>query len=118
MIDQSKKLDEGAMSGKPVVVPLKPDKLTGSERRQALESVKLIKEKRNGIIKGITCANGSKKKRYLKEGESMALPTVLLEVLFQTLAINACKGREIDTSDVPGAYFMRICKRVKRFYLN
>ena len=48
----------------------------------------------------------------------MALPTVLLEVLFQTLAINACKGREIDTSDVPGAYFMRICKRVKRFYLN
>ena len=92
------------MSGKPVVIPLNPDELTDSERRQALESVKLIKEKRNGIIKGITCANGSKKKRYLKEGEILASPTVSIEVLFTTLVIGAYERMEVAAFDVPGVY--------------
>ena len=55
------------MPGKPVVVPLNPDELTGAEIRQALKSVDLIKEERSVIIKGITCANGIKQRIYLKE---------------------------------------------------
>ena len=43
MIKLFKKLDEGAMPGNPVVIPLNPDEITDSERRQALEVVKLIK---------------------------------------------------------------------------
>ena len=45
-----------------MAIPLNTDKLTDAEMNQALEAVNLIKEKRNGIIKGRTCANGSKKK--------------------------------------------------------
>ena len=54
------------MIGKPVVIPLNPDELIYEGRRQAIDSVNLIKEKINGIIKGRTCANGSKQKRYFK----------------------------------------------------
>ena len=55
------------MIGKTLVIPLNLDELTYAGRRQAIESVNLIKEKRKGIIKGRTCANWSNKKRYLKE---------------------------------------------------
>ena len=52
-----------------------------------------MKEKRNGINKGRTCSNGSKKKRYLKEGFSMSSLTVSLEFLFATLMTDGYKGR-------------------------
>ena len=56
------------MLGNPVVIPLNPYELTDAESRQSLEAVNIIKEKINGIIKGITCTNGSKQNIYLKEG--------------------------------------------------
>ena len=87
----------------PVIIILNPDELTNSERRQALESVNLIKYKINWIIKGRTCANGRKKKMYLKEEESVASTMVSLECLFTTLVIDAYEGREVPTFDVPGA---------------
>ena len=43
MIKQFKQLDEGSMSGKPVVIPLNTDELTYTETRQALEAINLIK---------------------------------------------------------------------------
>ena len=45
-----------------MVIPLNPEELIDEEMRQALEYVKLIKEKRNGIIRGRTFTNESKKK--------------------------------------------------------
>ena len=47
---------------------------------------------KNGIIKGMTCANRSKQNRYLKEEENVASPMVFLEGLFTTLMIDAYKG--------------------------
>ena len=55
-----KQLDSGPMKGKPVVTPMNPDLLTKEEKAQALEAVNLIKEKRDGMLKGRTCANGKK----------------------------------------------------------
>jgi len=72
--------------------------------KHTLEAVNLIQEKRSGKIKGRTCADRSKQKRYLKEGESIASPTVSLEALMATLVIDAYEGRDIVTFDVPGAY--------------
>ena len=71
-----------------VVIPLDPDELTDAERVKSLEAVSLVKEKINGVMKVITCKNGSKKKGYLKEGGSLASPTVSLEGLFTTLVID------------------------------
>ena len=61
--------------------------------RQALEAMNLTKEKINGIIKEITCANGINQKIHLKEGESATSPTVSLEALVTMLVIDAYEGK-------------------------
>ena len=55
-----KQLDEGAVPGKPAVRPIDPNTLTSDEKRKALSAVNLIKEKRDGKLKGRTCADGRK----------------------------------------------------------
>ena len=55
-------------------------------------------------IKGRTCADGSKQKCYLKEGESVSYTIVSLEALFCTLIIDTNEGRDVATFNVPGAY--------------
>ena len=66
--------------------------------------MKIIKQKRDGKIKGITCVYGRKKKRYLGKDESVASPTVSLEYLFTMLVIDAYEERGISTFYIPGAY--------------
>ena len=104
MIKEYTQLNEGAVPGKPVVAPVDASSLTNLEKSQALQAVNLIKEKYNGDLKGKTCADGSKQRKYLKQDESMASPTAGLESLFATLLIDAYEGRDIGTYDVPGAY--------------
>ena len=58
LFKELKQLDYGVMKGKPVVVPTDPDILSPNDKKQALEAINLIKEKRDGTIKGRTCANG------------------------------------------------------------
>ena len=55
-------MDDGPMPGKPEVAIFIPDGITPLNRKKTLEAVNLIKEKRCGNIKGITCANGEKLK--------------------------------------------------------
>ena len=59
MFKEYEQLDKGPMPGKPVFEPINYNDLTQEERKQALEAVNLIKEKRCGTIKGRTCTNGS-----------------------------------------------------------
>ena len=47
------------MEGKTVVTPIDHYTLSYKEKRKALESVNLIKENSNRIIKGRTCADVS-----------------------------------------------------------
>ena len=56
------------------------------------------------MIKGRSCVDGSKQRKYLKKGESMASLTAFLESLLVSLVIDAYKGRDINSYDVPGAY--------------
>ena len=64
----------------------------------------LIKEKWGGVLKGRSCVDGSKQRRYLKQDETVASPTASLESLFASLLIDAHEGRDVATYDVPGAY--------------
>ena len=41
---------------------------------------------------------------YLKENKSVASPTVSLEGLITSLIIDAYKGKDVGSFDVPGAY--------------
>ena len=72
--------------------------------KKLLDLVNIIKKKRYGKIKGITCANGSKQKRHLIEGESIAPMTVMIKTLFNTLIIEIYEERYVATFDVPGEY--------------
>ena len=90
--------------GQPVIAPIDYNELTSEQRKRALETVNLIKEKRTGDIKGRACANGSRQRRYLKEDESVASPTVGIESLMLTLIIAAYEQREVAVFDVPGAF--------------
>ena len=60
--------------------------------------------KRNGKLKGRTCANGIRQNETLSDGESIASPTQSLEGLLMTYAIAVHEGRYIAGFDVPGAY--------------
>ena len=78
--------------------------MTRTEKIEALEVTNPIKEKRTETIKGRTCANGSKKRSFLKDGEYFSSPTILIEALFSSLVIDTHEGIDIATFDVPGAY--------------
>ena len=104
MFKELKQLEHGPMPGKRVLRALDPDLMSMEDKRKALNAINLIKEKRDGTIKGRTCADGSKQHLYLKEYESVASPTVSLEGLFTTLLIDVYEGRDVATFDIPGAY--------------
>jgi hypothetical protein len=77
--------------------------MTKEERTRALRSITLIKEKRSGIIKGRTVADGRPQRKY-KAPEDVHSPTVSTEGLMTTLAIDAKENRYVVTADVEGAY--------------
>ncbi len=50
----------------------------------------LIQKRKNNVkIKGRTCANGSKQRGYVKEGENVASPTVSTEAFVTSMVIDA-----------------------------
>ena len=104
MIKELNQLNDGVTEGKPVVCAEYPDALSRQEKVVALEAINLIKEKRDGRIKGRTCANGAKQRRFVKEGDNFSSPTVSLESIMTTLIIDAYEGRSTSIVDVPGAY--------------
>ena len=104
LFKELKQLDEGPMPGKPVIEPIELDELTPEMKSTAMNAINLIAEKACGKIKGRSCADGSKQKRYLKDGESVASPTASLEAINATWIIDAYEGRDVVSSDVPGAY--------------
>ena len=82
---------------------VKIDDMSPDRKNKALNAINLIKEKRNGDIKGRTCANGKQQIRYIQKNETSS-PTVALESLFMTLCIDAHENRDVAVFDVPGAY--------------
>ena len=91
MIKELTRLDEGAVPGKPVVVPVDASTLIALEKGKFLRALNLIKEKRSRELKGRSCVNRSKQRRYLKECESVSSPTDLLELLITTFLVDAYK---------------------------
>ena len=60
-----------------------PSGLNREEKKQALESLLFLKEKRDGSLKGRACADGKKQHGYIPK-EDTASPTVSLEAVFLT----------------------------------
>jgi hypothetical protein len=62
-----------------------------------------LKEKRNGDVKARSYANGSVQQEHVAKEEA-AFPTVGLESVFATAAIDAKENREVVRIDIPGAF--------------
>ena len=104
MTKELMQLDRGAVKDKPVIEAISHDILTDEDKRKALDAVNIIELKRDGRLKGRSCANGSKQRSYLSEYDSVASPTVSLEGIITSLLIGAYEGRNYISFDVPGAF--------------
>ena len=104
LIKKFKHLDQGAIPGKSVICLVDPITLTTEEKRQALNAINLIKQKRDGSLKGRTCADGRRQRPFLTEDSRVLSPTCNLDGLFATFLIDAKEQRHIATFDVPGAF--------------
>ena len=118
LFKELKQLDQGPMEGKPVVQGIDPSTLSELEKREALEAVNLIKEKSDRTLKGRTCGDGSKQRRFLKGDENYASPTATLESILITLVIDAYESRDIAIADIPGAYLHALWPEDKKVLLK
>jgi len=91
------------LDDKTVFDPTDAKLLSKEQKATALHAINLIKEKRSGILKGWTCANGSTQ-RMMYTKEETTLPTVSRDALMLSLRIDAFKQCDVATADVVGAY--------------
>ena len=88
---------------KSVLQPKKVSELSEEEKKKVLESLIFIKEKRDGTLKGRTCANGRKQCGHVKK-EDAASPTVSLETVLLTCVMEAKEERDIAIIDILNAF--------------
>ena len=69
-----------------VFKPVVPNSLNDNDKREALNLITMLKEKRNGKVKGHACADGRKQCRYIDK-DKVSSPTVQLESLMLTLLV-------------------------------
>ena len=91
------------LNNKETFEPVDFNSLTQQQRKDALRSITLIKEKRCGKIKGRAVADGRKQRKDYAP-EDVYSPTVSREGLLLSLGIDAKEGRYVATADVEGAY--------------
>ena len=80
-----------------------PTTLTKAQRRGALRAINLIKEKRDGALKGRTVPDG-RAQRSLYEKSQTASPAVATDALLLTILVDAKEDRDVGIADVAGAY--------------
>ena len=83
--------------------PRHKNSLTLVQLERTLRAITLVKEKRSGKIKGRTVADGRGQRSYINR-EDATSPTVSIEGLMISIAIDAKEKRDVATTDVEGAY--------------
>ncbi|KAL7562162.1 hypothetical protein ACA910_020358 [Epithemia clementina (nom. ined.)] len=84
-------------------VPVNVADLTPSEKARAMESLIFLTEKRDGSIKGRTCANGSVQRQWM-DREETASPTAATEAILLTVIVDAHESRDVMIADIPNAF--------------
>lgn len=86
-----------------VFIPRHKDELNQEQLDLCLRLITMIKEKRNGNLKGRACADGRTQRGYIPKDESTS-PTVSLDALLLSLMCDAYEERDVATADVAGAF--------------
>ena len=90
---------------KKVFKAIKASVLTKQQKRDALYALKLIKEKRNGVIKGRTVVDGRKQRKWYEKHE-VTSPTISNDSLMALLTVSSAERRKIISWNVDGAYLL------------
>jgi len=77
--------------------------LSPEQRKDTLQYLMFLKQKRKGTIKGTGCADG-RKQRATTTKEEASSPTVAIESVMLSCVIDAKEGRDEATVDIPGAF--------------
>ena len=86
-----------------VIKVIRASDLTHIQRKNALRAINLIKEKRNGVVKGRTCADG-RPERKIYTREKVASPTASNDSIMTKVVIAAHEKRKVVSWDAEGAY--------------
>jgi hypothetical protein len=86
-----------------VFEPINIENLSSLERKRVMESLIFLTEKRNGEVKGRTCANGSTQSEYAGRDEAVS-PTAVTESIIITSVIDTKEGWDIMTVDIPNTF--------------
>jgi hypothetical protein len=86
-----------------VLEPLNSFELTDEQKSESLRALSVIKEKRDGRLKGRTVADGSAQKGKFSKSETGS-PTAASDVVLLTTMIDAYENRDAAVADVTGAY--------------
>ncbi|MHA7927606.1 MAG: reverse transcriptase domain-containing protein, partial [Marinobacter sp.] len=100
-----------------VLKPKYACQMTPQERAGALQYLMFLKEKRCGKIKARGCADGRKQRVYMNKEETSS-PTVSLEALMLSCAIDAEEERDVATADIPGAFMQADMKGIVHLVLE
>ena len=84
-----------------VLKPKTAAQLSPEQRKDALQYLMFLKQKRNGTIKGRGCADGRKQRATTTKEEASSL-TVAIESVMLSCVIDAKEGRDVATVDIPG----------------
>ena len=83
--------------------PLPAKDISTEGRKLALSSLISLKQKRNGDIKGISCADRRPQSYTIKKQDNSLL-TVATECVFITSTIDVFEGQKMATIDVPSDF--------------
>ena len=85
-----------------VFSPIHRRNLSSTQIKNTLRAISVIKEKRDGTLKGRTCADGRKQRDWCTKHETSS-PTVHTDSFMLVTAIEAKERRDVGTGDVQGA---------------
>ena len=83
--------------------PIHAKDLTKAQQNSALRIINLIKEKRNGRLKGRSVADGRPQREYYTKEETSS-PTATPESVLLTALVDAVEDRHVVVADITGAY--------------
>ena len=86
-----------------VLKPKIANELSNEERKEALQYLMFLKEKRDGTIKGRGCADGRKQRLHTTKEEASS-PTVAIESVMLSCTVDAQEHRDVGVVDLPGAF--------------
>jgi hypothetical protein len=90
---------------KRVFKAIRASDLSFEQKKNALHAINIIKEKRNGVLKGRTVADGRKQRPWYNKHETTS-PTISNDSLMTILTVSAAEKRKIAMWDVEGAYLL------------